>query len=98
TLAEVVGDAGDVIHVPVRDAQVVAGERELRRTADVEANIEFRNLDDRFLPRHAVSDDRVLAETELAVALGEVALDWLARPLVHGRHRMRPRTMRQGRG
>lgn len=51
-----------MIHVAVSDAEVVAGEREVRCSADVETDVEFGDLDDAFLAGHAVADDVQIAE------------------------------------
>ena len=73
-MAEVVGDPGYVVHVPVRDAQVVAREGKLRRAADIEADVQIRNLNHRLLAGHAVSDDGELSQRQLGKTLGKVVL------------------------
>lgn len=54
-----VGEAGDVVHVAVGEAENVGGERPLGGTAGVEADGEFRDLDDGFLAGDGVTEDGV---------------------------------------
>src|SRR5688572_10744784 len=74
TLAEVVGEPRNVIHVTVRDADDVAGEREVWTAADVEADVELWNLANRFLARDAVPDDVNRPERDLGKFLNEKRL------------------------
>ena len=55
----------------VADADDVAGQREVGAAADVEADVELGDLDDRLLARDAVADDVVLAEGDLGELLDE---------------------------
>ncbi len=76
-LGEVVGDAGDVVHVAVREADVVGGEGELGTAADVEAGVELGELDDGLFAGDGVADEGKLREGEAGEFLDEVgALDF----------------------
>src|SRR5580658_5928002 len=44
SLGEVVWKSGDMVHMPVRKADDVAGECEIRTPADVEADVQLWNL------------------------------------------------------
>ena len=57
SLREVVRQPRDVIHVAVRDADDVAGQGEVGSAADVEADVQLRDLHDRLLAGDAVADD-----------------------------------------
>ena len=70
-LGEVVGEAGDVVHVAVRDAGDVAGESEVGGAADVEADVELGDLDEGFFAGDAVADHVELAERDAGEFLNE---------------------------
>jgi len=56
-LGEVVGEARGVIHVAVREQNVVYGDDLVGGFADVETDIELRNGDDGFFAGDGVADD-----------------------------------------
>src|SRR6185312_4246322 len=70
-LREVVGQAGQVVHVAVGDADDVAGQGEIRAAADVETDVQLRHLHDRLFAGHAVPDDVVHAQLELGEPLNQ---------------------------
>ncbi len=72
SLAEVVSDAGQMIHVAVADAEHVAGDRKLRPAAYVEADVQFGDLKNRFFARDAESNHRQRPELQPAELLGQV--------------------------
>jgi len=74
SLGEVVGKAGHVVHVAVGDADDIAGEGEVGSAADVEADVEFGDLDDGFLAGDGVSDDVDGSEADLGELLDEEGL------------------------
>lgn len=57
SLREVVSDARGVIHVAMRETDVVDGDDLSRRSSDVETDVEFRRGDDRFLARKGKSEE-----------------------------------------
>jgi hypothetical protein len=63
-----------VVHVPVRDADDVAGQGEVGTPADVEADVQFRDLADRFLARDAVPDDMERADGDFRKLLNQKRL------------------------
>ena len=57
TLRQVIRQPRQMVHVPVAEANDIAGQREVWATPDVEADIEFRGLDDGLLAAHGVADE-----------------------------------------
>ena len=56
-LGEVIGYPRGVVHVPVRQADVVDRDDFARGSPHVEADVVFRRGDDRFLARQGEADD-----------------------------------------
>src|SRR5262245_5339511 len=75
-LREVIAQPRQVIHVRMRNADEVAGERKVRAATDVEADVEFGDLHDGLFAGDAVADDVRGAEAELGELLHEKGAFW----------------------
>lgn len=68
-----------MIHVTVADAEDIAGQRKVRASADVEADIQLGDLNDGFLTSDAVTDNVDGPEAELGEFLDEECFFWCGR-------------------